>query len=53
VQQLAMRTAVLTDYGHEPVVAEVARPELPVDSVIVAVHAAAINPIDWMVMEAT
>lgn len=46
-----MRAAVLNEYGAGPVVAEVDRPELPDDSVMVEVHAAAINPIDWIVMD--
>jgi NADPH:quinone reductase-like Zn-dependent oxidoreductase len=46
-----MRAAVLTEYGNEPEVAEVDRPGLPADSVMVEVHAAAINPIDWVVMD--
>jgi NADPH:quinone reductase-like Zn-dependent oxidoreductase len=46
-----MRAAVLTEYGNEPEVAELDRPELPDDSVMVEVHAAAISPIDWVVMD--
>ncbi len=45
-----MRAAILTEYGNAPEVAEVDRPVLPDDSVMVEVHAAAINPIDWIVM---
>ncbi len=45
-----MRAAILTAYGNDPEVAEVDRPVLPDDSVMVEVHAAAINPIDWIVM---
>ena len=46
-----MKAALITDYGNEIEVAEVDRPTLPDDSVMVEVHAAAINPIDWIVME--
>lgn len=46
-----MKAAILTDYGNEPEVADIDRPELPVDSVLIEVHAAAINPIDWIIME--
>lgn len=46
-----MRAAVLTEYGADPEVTEIDRPELPDDSVMVEVHAAAINPIDWIVMD--
>jgi len=46
-----MRAAVLIEYGNDPEVAEADRPELPDDSVMVEVHAAAINPIDWIVMD--
>ena len=46
-----MKAALITAYGNDIEVAEVARPELPDDSVLVEVHAAAINPIDWIVMD--
>lgn len=46
-----MRAAILTDYGNAPEVADVDAPDLPADSVMVEVHAAAINPIDWIVMD--
>jgi len=46
-----MRAAVLAEYGNEPDVVEVDRPELPDDSAMVEVRAAAINPIDWIVMD--
>lgn len=46
-----MRAAVLKEYESEPEVADVERPGLPDDSVMVEVHAAAINPIDWIVMD--
>jgi len=46
-----VRAAVLAEYGNGPEVVEVGRPELPDDSVMVEVHAAAINPIDWVVMD--
>ena len=45
-----MRAAILTEYGNDPEVAEIDRPALPNDSVMIEVHAAAINPIDWIVM---
>ncbi|NNL29078.1 MAG: NADP-dependent oxidoreductase, partial [Acidimicrobiia bacterium] len=41
---------ILTEYGNVPEVAEIDRPALPEDSVMIEVHAAAINPIDWIVM---
>ncbi len=46
-----MKAALITEYGAELDVTDVDRPELPADSVMVEVHAAAINPIDWIVME--
>lgn len=46
-----MKAALITDYGNEIEVTDVDRPGLPDDSVMVEVHAAAINPIDWIVME--
>lgn len=46
-----MRAAILTEYGNDPVVGDVDRPELPDDSVMVEVHAASTNPIDWIVMD--
>lgn len=46
-----MRAALITDYGNEIEVADVQRPELPDGSVMIEVHAASINPIDWIVME--
>ncbi len=46
-----MRAAILTEYGNKPEVAEIDRPELPDDCVMIEVHAAAINPIDWIVMD--
>lgn len=45
-----MRAAILREYGNEPEVAEIDRPHLPDDSVMIEVHAAAINAIDWIVM---
>ena len=45
-----MRAAIITEYGNEPEVTEIDRPNLPDDSVMVKVHAAAINPIDWIIM---
>jgi NADPH:quinone reductase-like Zn-dependent oxidoreductase len=45
-----MKAAILTEYGNDPEVADVDRPNLTDDSVMVEVHAAAINPIDWIVM---
>ena len=45
-----MHAAVITKYGNEPEVVDVAVPELPADSVMVAVHASAINPVDWVIM---
>lgn len=46
-----MRAAILTEYGNGPEAADIDRPELPDDSVMIEVHAAAINPIDWVVMD--
>jgi NADPH:quinone reductase-like Zn-dependent oxidoreductase len=46
-----MKAAILTEYGNAPEVADIDRPDLPGDSVMVQVHAAAINPIDWIVMD--
>ena len=46
-----MKAAILTEYGNAPEVADVDRPDLPDDSVMVEVHAAAINTIDWVVMD--
>ncbi|GAB2756896.1 NADP-dependent oxidoreductase [Nocardioides salsibiostraticola] len=46
-----MKAAVLAEYGNAPEVAEIDRPELPDDSVMVEVHAAAINPVDWIIMD--
>ncbi len=45
-----MKAAILSEYGNDLEVVEVDRPVLPDDSVMVEVHAAAINPIDWIVM---
>jgi NADPH:quinone reductase-like Zn-dependent oxidoreductase len=45
-----MKAAILSEYGNDPEVVEVDRPDLSDDSVMVEVHAAAINPIDWIVM---
>lgn len=46
-----MKAAILTEYGNDPEVADIGRPELPDDSVMIEVHAAAINPIDWIIMD--
>ncbi len=46
-----MKAAILTGYGNAPEVADIPRPELPVDSVMIEVHAAAINPVDWTIMD--
>ncbi len=46
-----MKAAILTEYGNAPEVADIDRPDLPDDSVMVEVNAAAINPIDWVVMD--
>jgi NADPH:quinone reductase-like Zn-dependent oxidoreductase len=45
-----MKAAILSEYGNDPEIAEVDRPALPNDSVMLEVHAAAINPLDWIVM---
>ena len=45
-----MKAAILSAYGNDLEVVDVERPDLPDDSVMVEVHAAAINPIDWIVM---
>ena len=46
-----MKAARISEYGGDLEVVDVDRPELPDDSVMIEVHAAAINPIDWIVME--
>ncbi len=46
-----MKAAILTEYGNAPEVADIGRPELPDDSVMIEVHAAAINPVDWVIMD--
>ncbi len=46
-----MKAALITAYGNDIEVTDVDRPALPDDSVMLEVHAAAINPIDWIVME--
>lgn len=46
-----MRAAILTEYGNAPEVAEIDRPGVPEDSVMIEVHAAAINPVDWIIMD--
>ncbi len=45
-----MKAAILSEYGSDLEVIEVDRPVLPDDSVMIEVYAAAINPIDWIVM---
>ncbi len=45
-----MRAAVITQYGNAPEVVDTERPALPDDSVMIEVHAASINPIDWIIM---
>ena len=45
-----MKAAILREYGNDPEVADVDRPDLADDSVMIEVHAASINPIDWIVM---
>jgi NADPH:quinone reductase-like Zn-dependent oxidoreductase len=45
-----MKAAILSEYGSDLEVVEVNRPDLPDDSVMIEVHAASINPIDWIVM---
>jgi NADPH:quinone reductase-like Zn-dependent oxidoreductase len=45
-----MKAAILNEYGSDLEVIEVDRPKLPDDSVMIEVHAASINPIDWIVM---
>jgi NADPH:quinone reductase-like Zn-dependent oxidoreductase len=45
-----MKAATLSEYGSDLEVVEVDRPGLPDDSVMIEVHAASINPIDWIVM---
>ena len=44
-----MRAAIVESYGNDPKIAEVPRPVLLADSVIVEVRAAAINPIDNLI----
>lgn len=44
-----MRAAIVENYGNDPKIAEVPRPVLLADSVIVEVRAAAINPIDNLI----
>ncbi|MFT5224222.1 MAG: NADPH:quinone reductase-like Zn-dependent oxidoreductase [Glaciecola sp.] len=45
-----MRAAIITQYGNPAEVADVERPSLPADSVMIEVHASSINPIDWIIM---
>ena len=46
-----MKAAQIHEYGGQLHVDDVDRPDLPDDSVMVQVHAAAINPIDWIIMD--
>lgn len=44
-----MKAVVINKYGNESVLnyTDVERPEVKADEVLVKVHAAAVNPIDW------
>lgn len=48
-----MKAVVINEYGDESVLnyTDVARPELKADEVLVRVHAAAVNPVDWKVRD--
>ncbi len=43
-----MKAAIIRDYNTEIEIADIATPELHDDSVLVAVHAASVNPIDYI-----
>lgn len=43
-----MKAAIIRDYHTEIEIADIAAPELHDDSVLVAVHAASVNPIDYI-----
>ncbi len=43
-----MKAAIIRDYNTEIEIADIAAPELHDDSVLVAVHAASVNPIDYI-----
>lgn len=44
-----MRAAIVTEYGSPITVAEVDRPTLAADSVMIEVHASSVNPIDSLI----
>jgi NADPH:quinone reductase-like Zn-dependent oxidoreductase len=44
-----MKAAIIREYGTQVEIAEVSRPELLADGVLIEVHAASINPIDNIV----
>lgn len=44
-----MRAAIVTEYGSSITVAEVDRPTLAADSVMIEVHASSVNPIDSLI----
>lgn len=43
-----MKAAIITDYDTEIEIADIDAPELRDDSVLIAVHAASVNPIDYI-----
>ncbi len=44
-----MRAAIVREYGTDLEIADIPRPELAPDSVLVEVHAASVNPFDTMI----
>jgi len=45
-----MRAAIVTEYGSPITAAEVDRPVLAPDGVMIAVHASSVNPIDSLIV---
>jgi len=43
-----MKAAIIRDYDSEIEIADIDPPELKDDSVLIAVHAASVNPIDYI-----
>src|SRR4051812_41391717 len=46
-----MRAVVIDEFGGEPRVADIAQPAPAAGEVIVRMHAAALNPFDWKVID--